>query len=429
MSLEIPAGVMEDLPWFIWEEVISFLGTRERWRLLTLDRVWRDKIVADSLQVVCFKSDPLAYRPREELKRGQATIRTINMFSSKNVDPKYFMRSYPKLKHLLLKNFSHDKALVHIISHGVFSECFKRLTCLTILDTLELTVLQNMLAQTESLKRLKINISHLSTHEIITGILNHNTCLNPSKFWVEMKTLNLQFLALVTERFKKLQHLSINFLNCAPDLTIYCTHLPRNLVTLALKSQHAFVTLDLNITKNIVFLNLGLNFHLINPRKIPCIQALDSLRLRSMKITTATEILDHFSKVTKLHLKCSRDSQGIAKKLVYGLKKLQFLRLESIEEGDSLFEGSALEISSLILQMSRVIGSKPICFILSAFRNLSRLTVGFYIARFVFNTIDYASLPKLHRLQSLNVLKRQACSTYKLLLKLSPSLVSLAMPK
>ncbi|KAJ9064394.1 hypothetical protein DSO57_1031144 [Entomophthora muscae] len=429
MSLEIPAGVMEDLPWFIWEEVISFLGTRERWILLTLDRIWRDKVVADSLQVVCFKSDPLACRSRQELKRGQAKVKSLNMFSSKNVDPEYFMRSYPKLKHLLLNNFSHDKALVHIISHGVFSECFKQLTCLTILDTLELSALQKILAQTESLEVLGINVSHLSTNEIITGVFNYSSWFNLKKVLVDIDSLDLEFLSVVAERFKKLQHLRIYFLSCTPDLIIYCRHLPRNLVTLALKSSHAFVTLDLNITKDIVFMNIGLDFHLINPQQIPCIQALKDLRLQNISITTASEILDHFPNVTKMLLKCSSDSEGIAKKLVYGLKKLKFLKLENVKEGDSLFEGSALEISSLILQMSRVIGSKPICFILTAFRNLSRLTVGFYIARSVCDTIDYTSLPKLHRLQSLNVLKRQACSTYKLLLKLSPSLVSLTMPK
>ncbi|KAJ9064398.1 hypothetical protein DSO57_1031147 [Entomophthora muscae] len=143
---------LEPLPWFVWEEIISFLDRRERWRLLTLDRIWRDKIVADSLQVVSFKTDPLQCRPRDELKRSQDVVTSINIFSSRNVDYSYFRRNHPKLKKLLLKNVSGNKYLIHCISLGEFSACFRRLTHLTFDGFLELTVLQRILRLTESLR-------------------------------------------------------------------------------------------------------------------------------------------------------------------------------------------------------------------------------------------------------------------------------------
>ncbi|KAJ9076369.1 hypothetical protein DSO57_1026998 [Entomophthora muscae] len=134
------------------------------------------------------------------------------------------------------------------------------------------------------------------------------------------------------------------------------------------------------------------------------------------------EIVNHFVNVTKLLLNCSKCLIGVARKLIYGLKKLRFLKVESIEEGDSLFDGPALEISSFHIRLQRNLLSKPIYFLLTSLPCLSHLTIDFCLR------YSISGLPKQYHLQSLNIKKSHLYTTYLFLLNLYPNLVSLGMP-
>lgn len=339
----------EPLPWFVWEEVISFLDRQDRWRLLTLNRVWRDRIVTDRLRSVYFKSDPQECMPPAELARCQEVVESVALFSAKNVNLAFFQRSYPKLKHLLLKNFASDSVLINCILHTSFSQCLERLTQLTIDDTVELDVVKRLLVPATNLRQLWLDVA---TFQGLAEIWDACSFVYLKELVIKVQALDLGFLAMVTERCERLRLIHVNFKQCPAKMAIRRRHLPRGLRTLSLRCPRGVgpIALDLDATKDLRVLGLSFDATFVDGGFGDSTQKLDSLRLKT--ITAAPALVRHFPNITQLLVNCSECAPGVVAKLVYGLKRIATLKLEKLDEADALFDGDALEtVTTLLVQM------------------------------------------------------------------------------
>ncbi|KAJ9064397.1 hypothetical protein DSO57_1031146 [Entomophthora muscae] len=418
--------IVESLPWFIWEEVISYLNQETQWRLLTVDKVWCDKIVANRLQVVHFKVAKSSYCMNEQLIRHRKHVRSLFIFSPKQVEPQYFNHTFPKLKHLRLSNLSSDGMLLNMLVKRKLIGCFERLSYLSIDGEVEKHILDNILTPAKNLQELWLSLEHLDTKETMY-ILERLQCFNLIKIHIKMKYLELRVFGMMVEKFEKLQYLQLRFSESTPNIFITKRHLPPKIKTLLMSCPPGIKTdsilFDSEATKNLRMLSLGKNASFSG--RYP--QRLENLRIRSISAETGVEVLSLFENIASLFLNCSKCSPGLAVKLIYGLKRLKVLKIKHIADNDPLFQGPALtNIETLYIHM-KTSSLNATLYIFRAFPALFRLSLGFRLPDD--SNLILLSFPKLPNIHFLAFKKCQDLETYHLLLNISPNLITLAMPK